>query len=1229
MTLRVAHRLCLPACTLFALFAAHPAMALTYYSRASGNWNDPACWSTVSHTGAAAASYPGAAAGDVVVISRHTITANVTPAFAIASITLNQAGSHASADTKLDLGVAGVVLTCNAFAMQENNLNRDVDLEISSTATLQVNGAATITRAATNTQSRRLRVYLRGSGVMNTTGNLTYTYHRSGGEGEQEILLSNSGRLNVGGNFSATIGSNAQGDDDFDVQVNNSAQLNVAGTTSLVAQNSTDGDDVAIDLNGGSFNSTGAMVLRVAGTCTGGSQMDVRIDGATLTAAGGLTCDQQNGDTYRILLNSNSTAVAAALNVTGAMTFSHSDGSDQEIELNTNSTLTVNGGMTMTFTENGTVAQDIDINGGTFTVTGDLAATINGSGNTHELNIEVDGNGHLNVNNDLTINAAEGNDLAIGLNANTGTTAQVNVGRDLVIDKDQDAGDVDIDLYENSALNVGRDLIGRHSPDNGDGFFIHLRDTPTLTIDRDLRLTMDSGNNDDDEIGVLQDGGIIDIEGDVLIEQADGDDAIWDQDGGTATVGGDLTMHTSGGDDTELGLDGNAQLLIAGSLILDMDAGEDLLVGLNENSGSGALLNVGIDLVVDHEGPAEDAELLLNNSSTLNIGGDLQWDQSDAGGDYARMRLDNDVNAVSIAGDMLLSLLTGTHLSDDFDYDQQGGTLTVAGGVTFAHAAGDDFYCHVHNSSVFDVAGDLAFTHTGGDEFKFDQSSNNSWVYVDGDVHMTDAAGGGTPTEYEQDNWSNSKVLGDFTITANGGNQCLVDMNNSAYMELGGSFVRGAAPNRYGSLTSSNGTTIEYDGVTNVQFLSEDAGDGGDGWDYEKVVIDNAFGTWPQVSTVGTTTIRQSLTLTDGVVYTEPTSLLVIANGTTSTGGSAASHVDGPMKKIGDASFTFPVGDNGRWARLRMENLNSANSGTEFVCEYFDAPSPNNSTPFYSATIDHVSFVEHWDLDRVYDTGSPASCQARLYWEDATSSGIIPANIADLRVAHFSGTTSKWENQGGTATGGAAGNVVSTTALVNFSPISFGSRAGNNPLPVELLEFEARVNGAMVDLLWTTATELNNDHFNVERSGDGISWAVIATVAGAGDSQELLHYAVLDPAPLNGVNFYRLEQVDIDGTRTLSDVRSVYFGFAQGDGPLVFPNPGVGDLNVALDLADGADVSFEVYNGNGQVVLRERHIMAGHSVVALRTAQLPAGSYQVVATLGGGQAGTARWLKVR
>ena len=195
------------------------------------------------------------------------------------------------------------------------------------------------------------------------------------------------------------------------------------------------------------------------------------------------------------------------------------------------------------------------------------------------------------------------------------------------------------------------------------------------------------------------------------------------------------------------------------------------------------------------------------------------------------------------------------------------------------------------------------------------------------------------------------------------------------------------------------------------------------------MVIHNTCAHYQQLSTVGTTTINQSLTLTDGVIHTEGTSLLVIANGSTSSAGSDASFVDGPMKRIGSGNFTFPVGDDQVWARLGTENLANANGGTEWVCEYFFQPAPNNSVPNYGAGITHVSFVEHWSLDRVADPGNNATCRARLYWEDSDRSGIAPANVADLRVARFSTT---WQNQGGTATGGASGNILSEIGRAAF-----------------------------------------------------------------------------------------------------------------------------------------------------------------------------------------------------
>lgn len=1202
--------------------------AATYYSRQSGNWNNPSTWSTSSHTGGAAASYPGTAAGDIVIISRHTVTANVTPANAIASISLLQNGGAASAASMLNLNTAGITLTCNAFIFTDNNLDENMDLEVGSSAILQVNGAFTATRTTTNARNKRMRVYVRTNGRMNVTGNFTWTYNRAGGEGDNEVMLDNSGRIDVGGNLQCTIGNNNGGNNQFTWQMNNTALVNVSGSVLFSVLNTTDGDDMNLDLNGGTFTALGATTWRVASTATGQSWFIGTIDGAVFNAAGGLNLEHQSGDQFQVFLNTASTAAAASLTVTGNTTVTHTDGQHQTIELNNNATFSTSANASFTLTENDDYDQFIDIDGGTFSVAGNMTCLVNGTGDDHELNIDVDGTGMFSVSNDLTINTQQGGDLEIDLNDNAGTGAVFSVGRDFTIDKDNGSDGVYVYLYENSSLGVGRDFLCYDSPDNDDQFYVTLFDTPTLTVGRNWTMRMDDGDDDDDDLRLLQEGGTISVEGDYLLFADDGDDAYWDQDGGTATIDGNFTARNDGGDEIEVTIDGTAHLNIGGNMTIDLDNSDEAVLALNDNTGGNAVLNVGGNLVVDHEGSADDMQVLLNNGSVVNVGGDLQWDQTNSGGDYARLRMDDDADAVTIQGNMDLNLLTGTHANDDFDFDQQGGTFTVNGSATFLHAAGDDYYCHVHNSSVFDVGGNLVFNHTGGDDFKFDQSSNNSWVYVDGSVNMIDASGGGTPTEYEQDNHSNSKILGNFNITAGGGGQCVVDMNNQAYMELGGSFVRGAAPNRFGSLTSSNGTTIEYDGTANTQLLSQDAGDGGDGWDYENVVIDNSFSTYPQLTTVGTTTINQALTLTNGTIGTTATTLLVIPHSTTCNQGDANSFIDGPMIRYGSSNFTFPVGDNGAWARLRMESMNSANSGTGFTCEYFRQGAPNNDPAYYSVTIHHVSSMEHWDLTRTVDPGNNATSQVRLYWEDNTASGIVTSGLADLRVAPFSSTTNKWENHGGSATGGASGNIVSTTAVTDFNAITIGDRFGNNPLPVELLEFSAWPNGNVVDLAWATATENGNGHFEVERSGDGITFTPLVIVPGAGNSQEELHYAAIDAQPMRGVNFYRLKQVDLDGAYTYSEVVAVNFGSTETNDPVLFPNPGNGDLNVAINLGTDQDVTFEVVDMTGRTVLRERHIVAARSVIALRTAALPSGSYTVVLHNHGGTIGSNRWLKI-
>ena len=94
----------------------------------------------------------------------------------------------------------------------------------------------------------------------------------------------------------------------------------------------------------------------------------------------------------------------------------------------------------------------------------------------------------------------------------------------------------------------------------------------------------------------------------------------------------------------------------------------------------------------------------------------------------------------------------------------------------------------------------------------------------------------------------------------------------------------------------------------------------------------------------------------------------------------------------------------------------------------------------------------------------------------------------------------------------------------------------STPLPIELLSFEGTTIGTKNNLTWSTASELNNDHFVLDRSSDGIIFSSIASLPGAGNSQQVTHYSLLDEHPIQGTNYYRLQQVDFDGTSTYSQV---------------------------------------------------------------------------------------------
>lgn len=179
------------------------------------------------------------------------------------------------------------------------------------------------------------------------------------------------------------------------------------------------------------------------------------------------------------------------------------------------------------------------------------------------------------------------------------------------------------------------------------------------------------------------------------------------------------------------------------------------------------------------------------------------------------------------------------------------------------------------------------------------------------------------------------------------------------------------------------------------------------------------------------------------------------------------------------------------------------------------------------------------------------------------------------------------------------------------------------PLPVELLSFTGEAQGPNNLLLWSTATEQNNDRFEVERSADAATWEPIAMVNGAGNSQNTLQYHTLDADPFQ-LAYYRLRQVDLDGSFIFSEVIAVQR--EHSDGTLdVYPNPGTDRLTIRTDIDDALE-HIELMTADGRMVLRATGTYASDRA-DLDVAHLPAGTY-IVRVTSAGAVRSAPWVKV-
>ncbi|MCE7065646.1 T9SS type A sorting domain-containing protein [Dyadobacter sp. CY326] len=135
------------------------------------------------------------------------------------------------------------------------------------------------------------------------------------------------------------------------------------------------------------------------------------------------------------------------------------------------------------------------------------------------------------------------------------------------------------------------------------------------------------------------------------------------------------------------------------------------------------------------------------------------------------------------------------------------------------------------------------------------------------------------------------------------------------------------------------------------------------------------------------------------------------------------------------------------------------------------------------------------------------------------------------------------------------------------------------PLPVTLAAFNVKKEGNVATLVWSTTSESNSDHFEVQHSGDGKKWDVLAIVTAQGESKALVTYNYTHTSPL-ATNLYRLKMIDQDETFAFSSIKSLNF---DGDAQIsVYPNPTTDHLVLNSNAAIS---SVKFYDQRGVLVM--------------------------------------------
>lgn len=206
---------------------------------------------------------------------------------------------------------------------------------------------------------------------------------------------------------------------------------------------------------------------------------------------------------------------------------------------------------------------------------------------------------------------------------------------------------------------------------------------------------------------------------------------------------------------------------------------------------------------------------------------------------------------------------------------------------------------------------------------------------------------------------------------------------------------------------------------------------------------------------------------------------------------------------------------------------------------------------------------------------------------------------SELRAQNYDFGTNKW--QPALPGQSAASYKVNITGVNNQSDWTLANI--NSPLPVDWLYFNATLEKDVVHLNWATASEVNNDFFLVERSKDMQDVEVIEKVDGMGNSSTVTTYETKDHKPFTNTSYYRIRQVDHDGTEEFTNWVAIYRKAGSAVSVVVGPNPSSEFINVSGLTSPFQLMLFDV---TGKLILHQEKINVAERI---NISHLPSGVY--------------------